>query len=115
MVPADFQGKVDMWIGRPARPGEQYQVAGSAFNRGEPLYGLTDQILGHPLSKVLPLLAQHHVTVARCLIDSTDTEASGTCDPSRMPGNWYVHDVPVYGGNQVIAIIGRDKPAPGGR
>src|SRR5215470_1304064 len=31
-VPVDFQGKVDMWIGRPARPGEQYQEAGSAFN-----------------------------------------------------------------------------------
>jgi hypothetical protein len=30
-----------------------------------------------------------------------------------MPGNWYIHDVPVYGGNQVIAIIGRDKPTPG--
>lgn len=193
-VPVDFRGKVDMWIGRPARPGEQYQESGSAFNRGEPLYGLTDQIFGHPLSEVLPLLAQHNVTVAQCreegpgqqgngicdpatmpgtwyvrgvipwapsqvllmiqsepypvsgsfftpgeplyglrnqivghrvsevlpllaqhnvtvaqcLIDGTDTEASGTCDPSNMPGNWYVHDVPVYGGNQVIAIIGRD-------
>lgn len=200
-VPVDFQGKVDMWIGRPARPGEQYQVAGSAFNRGEPLYGLTDQIFGHPLSKVLPLLAQHHVTVAqcreegpgqqgngicdpaampatwyvrdvtpwapnqvlltiqseaypasgsfftpgeplygvrkqivghrvsevlpllaehhvtvaRCLTDGTGTEASGTCDPSSMPGNWYIHDVSVYGGNQIVATIGRDKAAPGGR
>jgi len=198
-VPVDFQGKVDMWIGRPARPGEQYQEAGSAFNRGEPLYGLTGQIFDHPLSEVLPLLAQHHVTVAQCreegpgqqgngvcdpatmpgtwyvrdvtpwapsqvlltiqsepypasgsfftpgeplyglrnqivghrvsevmpmlaqhkvtvaqcLIDGTDSEPTGTCDPSDMPGNWYIHDVPVYGGNQVTAIIGRDKPAPG--
>lgn len=30
-----------------------------------------------------------------------------------MPGTWYVHDLPVYGRNQVIAVIGRDKPAPG--
>jgi hypothetical protein len=198
-VPVDFQGEINMWIGRPARPGEQYQEAGSAFNRGEPLYGLADQIFGHPLSEVLPLLArhnvtvaqcrqegpgqqgsgicdpaamsgiwyvrdvtpwapnqvlltiqsepypasgsfftpgepldglrnqivghqvsevlpllaQHNVTVAQCLIDGTDTEAGGTCDPSNMPGNWYIHDVPVYGGNQVIAIIGRDKPTPG--
>ena len=197
-VPAGFQGRVDMWIGRPARPGEQYQQAGSAFNRGEPLYGLTDQIFGHPLSEVLPLLAQHdvtvaqcreegpgqqgngicdpatmpgtwyvrdvtpwapnqvlltiqsepypasgsfftpgeplyglrdqivghrvsevlpllaqhNVTVAQCLTDGTDTEASGSCDPSDMPGDWYVHDLPAYGGNQVTAIIGRDKPAP---
>jgi hypothetical protein len=61
-VPAGFQGKVDMWIGRPARPGEQYQEAGSAFNRGEPLDGLADQIFDHPLSEVLPLLAQHNTT-----------------------------------------------------
>src|SRR5262245_21169627 len=47
-VPVDFHGKVDMWIGRPARPGEQYQEAGSAFNRGEPLHGLADQIVDHP-------------------------------------------------------------------
>ncbi|TVZ01160.1 hypothetical protein EAS64_33275 [Trebonia kvetii] len=198
-VPAGFQGEVDMWIGRPARPGEQYAYAGSAFNRGEPLYGLTGQIFDHPLnevlpllarhhitvaqcreegpgqqgngicdpatmpgawyvsdvtpwapdqvmltiqsepypasgsfftpgeplyglrnqivghrvSEVLPLLARHHVTVAQCLIDGTDTQASGSCDPSNMPGNWYVHDVPVYGGNQVTAIIGRDKPPAG--
>jgi hypothetical protein len=198
-VPVDFRGKADLWIGRPARPGEQYQEAGSAFNRGEPLDGLTDQIFDHPLSEVLPLLARHHVTVAQCreagpgqqgngvcdpatmpgtwyvndvtpwapnqvmltiqsepypasgsfftageplygltnqiighrvsevlpllaqhdvtvaqcLIDGTDTQPSGACDPSNMPGTWYVQDVPVYGGNQVTAIIGRDKPAPG--
>lgn len=58
-----------------------------------------------PLSEVLPLLAQHGVTVAQCFIDNTFNRA---CDPSAMPGNWYVHDPPVYGGNQVIAIIGRD-------
>jgi hypothetical protein len=195
-VPANFQGKVDMWIGRPARPGEQYTEAGSAFNRGEPLYGLTDQIFEHPLSEVLALLARHHVTVAQCreggpgqqgngvcdpatmpgtwyVNDVTpwapnqvmltiqsepypasgsfftageplyglrnqiighrvsevlpllaqhdvtvaeceiDDTAFGTCDPSKMPGNWYVHDVAVWGGNQVVALIGRDKPAPG--
>lgn len=197
-VPVNFQGKADMWIGRPARPGEQYLQTGSAFNRGEPLYGLTDQIFDHPLrevlplltlhgvtvaqcreegpgqqgngicnparmpgtwyvrdvtpwapnqvlltiqsepypasgsfftpgeplyglrnqivghrvSEVLPLLARHNVTVAKCLIDGTDSEASGACDPSSMPGNWYVSDVPVYGANQVIAVVGRDKPAP---
>ena len=75
-------------------------------------WGRRNQIVGHRVSEVLPLLAQHDVTVAQCLIDDPAT-MPGTCDPSHMPGNWYVHDVPVYGGNQVTAIIGRDKPAPG--
>jgi hypothetical protein len=195
-VPVGFRGKGDFWIGRPARPGEQYVQTGSAFNRGEPLYGLADQIFEHPLSEVLSLLAGHHVTVAQCrdqgpgqqgngvcdpaampgswYVDDVtpwapnqvmltiqsepypasgsfftvgeplyglrnqiighrvsevlpllaqhdvtvaeceiDDTAFGTCDPSKMPGNWYVHDVAVWGGNQVVAIIGRDKPAPG--
>lgn len=192
-VPVDFKGQANMWIGRPARPGEQYAYEGSAFNRGEPLYGLKGQIFDHPLSEVLPLLGQHHVTVAQCreqgpgaqgngicdpatmpgtyyvsdvtpwapnqvmlTIQSEPFPASGsfftpgeplyglqsqlighrvsevlpllarhnvtiaqclidnsarTCDPSRMPANWYVHDLPVYGGNQVTVIIGRDNPA----
>jgi hypothetical protein len=31
----------------------------------------------------------------------------------RRTASWYVHDVAVWGGNQVVALIGRDKPAPG--
>ncbi len=65
-VPANFQGKVDLWIGRPARSGEQYQEAGSAFNRGDSLDGLADQIFGHPHSEVRPLLGRHHLTHSQC-------------------------------------------------
>jgi hypothetical protein len=110
-VPADFRGKVDMWIGRPARPGEQYQVAGSAFNRGEPLYGLTDQIFGHPLSKVLPLLARHHVTVAQCREEGPGQQGNGICDPATMPGTWYVRDVTPWAPNQVLLTI-QSEPYP---
>jgi hypothetical protein len=106
-IPDDFHGQASMWIGRPARPGEQYQVAGSAFNRGEPLYGLTDQIFGHPLSEVRPVLAQHHVTVAQCREEGIDNPANGgVCDPSNMPANWYVRDVAPWAPNQVLLTIG---------
>jgi hypothetical protein len=110
-VPAGFQGKVDMWIGRPARPGEQYQVAGSAFNRGEPLYGLTDQIFGHPLSEVLPVLAQHDVTVAQCREEGPGQQGNGVCDPATMPGTWYVRDVTPWAPNQVLLTI-QSEPYP---
>ncbi len=105
-IPDDFHGQVDMWIGRPARPGEQYQVAGSAFNRGEPLYGLTDQIFEHPLSEVLPVLAQHHVTVAQCREEGVANAGSGICDPSNMPATWYISDVTPWAPNQVLLTIG---------
>jgi hypothetical protein len=109
-VPADFTGKADMWIGRPARPGEQYAYGGSAFNRGEPLHGLADQIVGHRVSEVLPLFAQHHVTVAQCRaqgpgVPGPGVQANGVCDPAAMPGAWYVVDVSPWAPNQVLLTL----------
>jgi hypothetical protein len=49
---------------------------------------------------------------ADILADTFHARPSSACDPSRMPGGWYVHDLAVYGGNQAIAIIGPDRPAP---
>jgi hypothetical protein len=106
-VPDNFRGQVDMWIGRPARPGEQYVIAGSAFNRGEPLYGLENQIFGHPLSEVLPVLAQRQVTVAQCREEGVDNPPNGgICDPAGMPANWYVRGVTPWAPNQVLLVIG---------
>jgi hypothetical protein len=115
-IPDDFHGQATMWIGRPARPGEQYLAAGSAFNRGEPLYGLTDQIYEHPLSEVLPVLAQHHVTIAQCREEGVANAGSGICDPSDMPATWYVRDVTPWAPNQVLLTIGPlPYPAPATR
>jgi hypothetical protein len=112
-VPSGFRGKVDLWIGRPARPGEQYQVAGSAFNRGEPLDGLAGQVFDHPLSEVLPLLARHHVTVAQCREEGPGQQGNGVCDPAAMPGAWYVSDVTPWAPNQVMLTIQSEPyPAP---
>jgi hypothetical protein len=109
-VPIDFHGQASIGIGRPARPGEQYETAGSAFNRGEVLYGLKDEVYGHPLSQVLPLLAQHHVTIA--VLRDPD---NNNIDPSRAPGDWYIENVIPWAPNEVIAWVGPQKPvaAPG--
>lgn len=111
-VPADFKGKVDMWIGRPARPGEQYGYGGSAFNRGEPLHGLANQIVGHRVSDVLPLFARHHVTVAQCRAQGPGAQGNGVCDPAAMPGTWYVNDVSPWAPNQVMVTIQSQPPPP---
>jgi hypothetical protein len=104
-VPVGFRGKVDMWIGRPARPGEQYAEGGSAFNRGEPLYGLSDQIIGRRVSEVLPVLAAHHVTVAQCRDQGPGMWGNGVCDPAAIPGDWYVIDVSPWAPGQVMVTI----------
>jgi hypothetical protein len=110
-VPVDFNGRADIWIGRPARPGEQYEYGGSAFNRGEPLHGLENQIFEHPLSEVVPLLARHGVTVAQCRDNDPGQQGDGVCDPATMPGTWYVDDVIPWAPNQVLLSI-RSEPVP---
>jgi hypothetical protein len=104
-VPAGFRGKADMWIGRPARPGEQYATAGSAFNRGEPLYTRSDQIIGHRVSEVLPVLAAEHVTVAQCREQGPGAQGNGVCDPAAMPGDWYVVDVSPWAPDEVMVTL----------
>jgi hypothetical protein len=103
-VPVDFHGQASIGIGRPARPGEQYETAGSAFNPGEVLYGLKDEVYGHPLSQVLPLLARHHVTIA--VLRGPD---NNDMDLSQAPGDWYIENVTPWAPNEVIAWIGPQK------
>jgi hypothetical protein len=40
-VPIDFHGQADMYICRPAHPGERYATTGSIFGKGEALAGLS--------------------------------------------------------------------------
>jgi hypothetical protein len=104
-VPVSFRGKANMWIGRPARPGEQYQATGSAFNKGEPLYGLSDQLIGRRVSEALPVLARHGVTVAQCRDQGDGMWGKGVCDPAAIPGGWYVVDVSPWAPGQVMVTI----------
>jgi hypothetical protein len=104
-VPVGFRGQADMWIGRPARPGEHYQTAGSAFNQGEPLSGLSDQLIGRRVSEALPVLAAHHVTVAQCRDQGPGMWGNGVCAPAAMPGAWYVVDVSPWAPGQVMVTI----------
>lgn len=110
-VPADFHGSAVIGIGRPARPGEQYETtAGSSFDPEEALHGLSGLVLGHPIGKILPLLAERHVIVTQCRLGS----GSGTCDPSHMPDSWYIQSVTPWAPGQVIVWIGpKAAPPPG--
>jgi hypothetical protein len=105
-VPVNFHGQASMAIGRPTRPGEQYETTGSAFNKGEILYGLKDQVYGHPLSHVLALFAKHHVTVAVCR-----NPANNNINPSKAPGDWYVQNVIPWAPGQVLIWVGPTQHA----
>lgn len=108
-IPADFHGSAILGIGRPARPGEQYQSTGSAFSPGEALHGLSSQVFGHPLAQVLPVLAAHHITVAQC---RSRKWPNGVCDPSHMPGTWYVQDAAPWASGEILLWIGPHRYIP---
>jgi len=105
-VPVNFHGQASMAIGRPTRPGERYETSGSAFNKGEILYGLKDRVYGHSLSQVLALFAKHHVTVAECR-----NPDNNNINPSKAPGDWYVQSVIPWAPGQVIIWVGPTRHA----
>jgi hypothetical protein len=108
-IPLNFHGQSTITFGRAAKPGEQYESAGSAFSRGEALQGLRSRVILQRVSAVWPLLAQHHVTVAVCR-DAADRDI----DPAKVPGNWYVTEVLPWAQGQIIVWVGPQPVSTGG-
>jgi hypothetical protein len=108
-VPASFHGHARVQVGRPARPGEVYQISASALSPGEILYPLRDQVFDHPLSQVLPVLAKNHITIADCrqsLMFVCRGANGRLMNTPTSPGESYVQDaIPVASG-QVIIVVG---------
>lgn len=103
-VPADFHGGTIIGIGRPARHGERYQTtAGSAFDPGEILHGLNAQVLGQPISQVLPILAARNIKIASC------RQGNGACDPSRLADTWYIQFANSLAPGQITISIAPHK------
>jgi hypothetical protein len=96
-VPTNLKDEGSVWIGGPARPGQQYESTGSIFAPGEALAGLLKQVAGQPLSKVRPILASHHLTVAVCR-----DKNNNNVNPDSVPGDYYLTNVLPWAPGQVI-------------
>jgi hypothetical protein len=59
-IPRDFSGEGTIYLGRPAKPGEQYESTTSAFAPGEPLH--CSGLLGARVSAALPVLQKDGLT-----------------------------------------------------
>jgi hypothetical protein len=96
-VPANLKDSGSVWIGVPARHGQQYDSVGSIFAPGEALAGLLTQVAGQPLSKVRPILASHHLTVAVCR-----DAGNNNVKADSVPGDYYVTNMLPWAPGQVI-------------
>src|SRR4029077_19907236 len=89
---AIFTGRAYIPLGRPARPGEQYESQASAFAPGEALH--CSRLLGARVATALPVLQAHELTVTwrenttRTASDGTTTSFSAT--DATAPANNYI-------------------------
>lgn len=86
-VPVNLKDSGSVWIGGPAKPGQEYGAQGSVFSTGEALAGLLKQVAAQPLSKVRPILARHHLKV------EYRDEAGDDVSASSVPDSYYVTNI----------------------
>lgn len=96
-VPTSLKDKGSVWIGGPAKPGQQYETTGSVFAPGEALAGLLNQVAAQPMSKVRPILASHHLTVAVCRNANNDN-----VNPDSVPATDYITNIMPWAPGEVI-------------
>jgi hypothetical protein len=106
-VPLNFRGTADFTFGRPAKPGEQYETAGSAFAPGEALHGL--HIIGHQVGAVLALMKTRHVTVA---VYHTLKHGNDEVTIGKAPSTWYVYDAIPWSKGKVLLEVGKTRHQP---
>jgi hypothetical protein len=90
-IPRDFRGEGTIYLGRPAKPGEQYESTTSAFAPGEPLH--CSGLLGARVSAALPVLQKDGLTVVEWREDSESAPGvSPSVTLSQPPAQNYTWD-----------------------
>ena len=102
-IPATFTGQGFITIGRPAKPGETYEHANSAFAPGEVLH--CSGLRGARVAAALPILKADKLTVVRWR-----EESNGAIDATAPTNNYIVDADPVAVGT--IMITTQPTPPP---
>jgi hypothetical protein len=103
-IPATFTGQGFITIGRPAKPGETYEHANSAFAPGEVLH--CSGLRGARVATALPILKADKLTVVRWR-----EESSGAIDATAPTSNYIADADPVAAGT--VMITTQPTPPPG--
>jgi hypothetical protein len=103
-VPLGYRGQASLVFGRAALPGEQYESTTSASAPGEVMHGLS--YVGKPVSVVLAMLEQRHVTVPTYRYDGQ------VLSPGQVPGTWYVYSAVPWAPHQVLLFVGPARQQP---
>ncbi|WP_062430931.1 hypothetical protein [Herbidospora daliensis] len=116
-IPLDLPVPLDVIVGRPARPGERYEIWGDPTAPGEVLAG--DDLVNLTVDQARDVVRQRGGTVESHLQPPDGSGRNWVYDdhalaPEQVPGSWYVHDV--FGGHYagqvrlVVAAQPTDRP-----
>ncbi|GGP84255.1 hypothetical protein [Streptosporangium pseudovulgare] len=115
-IPVGLRLPITIVFGRPARPGERYEITGDPTARGEVLEGLT--LRNRTVAEVEALLRQRHTTVETYYqAPPPPSPGSGGWDFSEhvirsrdVPGTWYVHEA--FGGHDrnTVSLVVDSRP-----
>jgi hypothetical protein len=106
-VPVNFTGSADLVFGRPARPGEEYDSAGSVTALGEAMHGLNYR--DKTVNAVLRMLRAGHVTAPQYRWNEPKRNYTKALRPNQVPGDWIVMSAIPFAPNQVLLFV---KPNP---
>jgi hypothetical protein len=100
-IPRTFKGNGYITLGRPAKPGEQYESSGQATAPGEAMHGL--QFQGHTVATVLALLRARHVTVPQYRWQTGNYGKALRRD--EVPMSWHVSGASPWAPGQVLLFV----------
>ncbi|MFF0770747.1 hypothetical protein ACFYUK_17805 [Nonomuraea wenchangensis] len=95
-VPADFDKKAQITLGRPARPGEKYRMPPGIAMPGEPLHCVA--YVNKSVAEVGAMLRERGVTPSY-VADWQRAQPSA-------PAGWYVHDGVMSADGEALLLVG---------
>ena len=99
-IARDFRGQAQLYIGRAAKPGEEYSTTAPIDAPGEVLAGTT--IRNQTVGTVLKALAQRGRTAEFRVWGSNETR-------SEVPSGWFVHEGIASSDRHVVLNVGPNK------
>ncbi|WP_219507080.1 hypothetical protein [Nonomuraea ceibae] len=116
-IPADLRSPFELVFGRPARPGERYEITGDPVARGEVLEGA--EPANHTVAEVKALLRERGAIVEsyhQAPPEPRPRDGAGwdfsahVLRPESVPDDWYVHEV--FGGHapNTVGLVVAPRP-----
>ncbi len=101
-IPRNFRANAQLYIGRVAKPGEEYSAAAELNAPGEVLAGA--KLLNQLVGPVVKALQQRGFTVEYRVIVDSGSEAR-----DKVPAGWFVYSGTAMSERHAVLFVGPDK------